>query len=113
MSPKAKNVAVSLHEVQMGSASHAHCRCNGIVLTAVQKSKASAVERVVPLGFRDDEGTIVPYTEAETPRRSDRNAEAQYAGRPESVPMCIGQLVRPSPAFLRLHSDRSFGTGQE
>ncbi|OJT02515.1 hypothetical protein TRAPUB_6932 [Trametes pubescens] len=62
--------------------------------SALAKSRASAPERVVPVGFRNDEGTIIPYAEPETPRRFDKNAEAQYAGKPESVPMCIGQLAK-------------------
>ncbi|EIW60264.1 uncharacterized protein TRAVEDRAFT_119861 [Trametes versicolor FP-101664 SS1] len=86
-----------------GSASRTH----GIILTAVPKSNASAVERVVPVGFRDDEGTIVPYTEPETPRRLDRNAEAQYAGRPESVPMSLTPTPRPRDSYRRDNASRA------
>lgn len=45
-----------------------------------------------PVGVRSDDGFVVPLPHTELGEGS--MAEAQYAGRPESMPVCIGQLVR-------------------
>lgn len=48
-------------------------------------------DRLGPVGVRDENGSIVSFS----PEGRHRFAvkEAQYSGRPETVPMCIGQLV--------------------
>ncbi|KAI0333593.1 HORMA-domain-containing protein [Cubamyces sp. BRFM 1775] len=44
-----------------------------------------------PIGIRDDEGNIVPLSQDGS---QYEKAEAQYSGKPESVPACIGQLTK-------------------
>ncbi|KAI0664727.1 HORMA domain-containing protein [Cubamyces menziesii] len=44
-----------------------------------------------PIGIRNDEGSIVPLSQG---AQEYEKAEAQYSGKPESVPACIGQLTK-------------------
>ncbi|TBU35629.1 HORMA-domain-containing protein [Dichomitus squalens] len=46
---------------------------------------------IMPVGIRDDDGDIVPLSPVA--RGEESAMEAQYAGRPESIPVCIGQLA--------------------
>ncbi|KAI0707776.1 HORMA-domain-containing protein [Earliella scabrosa] len=63
---------------------------------AVATEEAADVDHVTPLGVREDDGSVVPLPMQE--RRSfEQSAEAQYAGRPETVPICIGQLAKGTP----------------
>ncbi|KAM5531726.1 hypothetical protein V8D89_014575 [Ganoderma adspersum] len=46
---------------------------------------------LVPVGVRSGGGSVVPYSLGLTAK------EAQYSGRPETIPMCIGQLAMAKP----------------
>ncbi|KAI9065377.1 HORMA-domain-containing protein [Trametes sanguinea] len=47
-----------------------------------------------PIGIRDVAGNIVPLEETASPVPGKDKLEARYAGRPESVPLCIGELAK-------------------
>ena len=58
------------------------------------KATKSVPDDVVPIGKKTEDGSIVPFTTGEKHDVvATAVAEAQYAGRLESVPSCIGQLV--------------------
>ncbi|KAI0807770.1 HORMA-domain-containing protein [Fomes fomentarius] len=62
---------------------------------AIGVTAAPHTDHIMPLGFRDDSGSVAPVS----PERGalGQTAEAQYTGRPETVPMCIGQLAKGAP----------------
>ncbi|TFK94784.1 HORMA-domain-containing protein [Polyporus arcularius HHB13444] len=51
-------------------------------------------DTVVPVGIRNEDGTVIPLSLEEQHNALGDPAEAHYSGRLESVPACIGQLVR-------------------
>ncbi|KAH9901464.1 HORMA domain-containing protein [Cubamyces lactineus] len=53
--------------------------------------KKQILAPTAPIGIRDDEGNIVPLSQDSS---EYEKAEAQYSGKPESVPACIGQLTK-------------------
>ncbi|KAI0822740.1 HORMA-domain-containing protein [Trametes gibbosa] len=63
---------------------------------ALESGRGQCKSTLIPIGLMDEEGNIVPYSEVR-PLGPDANTEAQYSGRPESVPMCIGQLAQTRP----------------
>ena len=50
------------------------------------------LDQAVPIGIRNEDGSVIPIPPGE--EYVDTSGEAHYAGRPDSVPVCIGQLVR-------------------
>ncbi|KAI0780584.1 HORMA domain-containing protein [Trametes elegans] len=62
-----------------------------------QKTKRSALEHVAYMGIRDEDGNILPHGRGGEAPCSTTSAEAQYAGRAEFVPLCIGQLANTRP----------------
>ena len=50
---------------------------------------------LLPIGTRRDDGTIdtLHFQEHQGMITTTNGSEAQYAGRSEDVPVCIGQLV--------------------
>ncbi|KAI0636628.1 HORMA-domain-containing protein [Trametes polyzona] len=58
------------------------------------KHRTSGIERISPIGVRDEEGNVIPYPGPEKLRSPGKMVTAQYAGQPEAIPMCIGQLAK-------------------
>ncbi|KAI0748495.1 HORMA domain-containing protein [Daedaleopsis nitida] len=54
-------------------------------------------DRNGPIGMRDHDGSIIPYTSGTERPNFGPSAEAQYAGQPETMPSCIGQLAKGAP----------------
>nr|QHB50184.1 meiosis-specific protein hop1 [Sparassis latifolia] len=66
----------------------------------------SGVEFVMPIGIRDDEGNIKPFSKEERQERAvSRAEEAQYTGKQDSVPSHVAQLAQaerhPAEAIMR------------
>ncbi|KAI0672868.1 HORMA-domain-containing protein [Trametes maxima] len=61
---------------------------------AQRRDPSTHPRRVALLGIRDEEGHLVPLRNQEEFHDLPEAAEVQYAGRPESVPVCIGQLAK-------------------
>ncbi|OSD08508.1 DNA-binding protein [Trametes coccinea BRFM310] len=62
--------------------------------TDTANARPNAPDNLRPVGIRDVEGNVVPLEEAESPVPGTDKSEAQYAGRAESVPLCIGELAK-------------------
>ncbi|KAI0647405.1 HORMA domain-containing protein [Trametes meyenii] len=60
----------------------------------LDKGMGSALQGTALLGVRDEEGHLIPLRDLETFHDRAGAAEVQYAGRPESVPVSIGQLAK-------------------
>ncbi|KAI8989768.1 HORMA-domain-containing protein [Trametes punicea] len=70
-------------------------------------SRAS-LDQTAPLGVRDEQGNVVPLNQEAALPRHQAKTEAQYTGRPEPVPLSIGQLAKS-----RLQPGDDFSPTQE
>ncbi|CDO73614.1 hypothetical protein BN946_scf185014.g84 [Trametes cinnabarina] len=75
-------------KITSDSESYAHS-CPG--LSGARKTDG---DNLVPVGVRDEEGNVVPITDTATSFPLEQIVEARYAGRSESVPLCIGELAK-------------------
>ncbi|RPD66479.1 hypothetical protein L227DRAFT_649196 [Lentinus tigrinus ALCF2SS1-6] len=60
----------------------------------VLKVQNLTLEQVVPIGMRSEDGKVIPIPLEERCNPSGDYTQAHYAGRPERVPACIGQLAK-------------------
>ncbi|KAJ3013263.1 hypothetical protein NUW54_g1639 [Trametes sanguinea] len=59
-----------------------------------KSARPNALDNLRPIGIRDVAGNIIPLEETASPVPGKDKLEARYAGRPESVPLCIGELAK-------------------
>ncbi|KAI0373008.1 hypothetical protein BV20DRAFT_938979 [Pilatotrama ljubarskyi] len=93
---KCTDVTVTEDEEQRVNGLIMSARADFSCMTSGARGKLdSSVEPIGPIGMRDDDGNLIAYK-----GRGGKGAfgtytelEAEYAGRPEAVPMCISQLT--------------------
>ncbi len=81
------------------------------ILFTVSRVQNLALEQVVPVGIRNEDGTVIPLSLEEQHKALGDPAEAHYSGRLESVPACIGQLVRITSHHCRNSSKYGYRPG--